>query len=443
MNKKAFTLVELLATIVIIAMLAGIAAISYTSLINKADTTVYEAYEDTMYSEAAYKLTMHYNDVNFSNNKAKLSLNDLEIDLFKNPDDSNDVCPRSFVEVTKSYVGSVLNMEYLVCLVCNGYNNDGSNCKKYPQRERVAVPPSSIIANVDFPSCSNHYYNGSDQLLFQAHSSGGYTNSAIYGKNIGTYIVYLKPQNGYVWSDNGSSTTRELQCKIIEKPKQTPYILVYLDNSITYPNGITKTISTNSDGTLSCQSSNNNIVSCSIDGRYLRITPQAYNSEASVTISISVSETNDYRLYTKTYSLDYIRKVLDNCPSFVSTYQYTGETYSSGYSCPTNSTLESGGSGSSPGVYYQVCRANPGYKFPNGNTCEIRWEIYAPTPTPNIRCNVTCNCYCGNGSSYTRGGTLSGENGCAYSNNYCRNTCLTACSYSGLSGSYTRNCSCS
>ena len=131
MNKKAFTLVELLATIVIIALLAGIATVSYTALIKQSGDEVFKAYESTMHAEAVYKLTMHYNDVSFTNNKATLSLDDLEVDPINNPSNPRDKCLNSYVEVTKSYVGNVLSMHYKVCLICDNYNSDGNNCREY------------------------------------------------------------------------------------------------------------------------------------------------------------------------------------------------------------------------------------------------------------------------------------------------------------------------
>ena len=130
-NKNGFTLVELLAVIVIISLLAGIATVSYASLINQSNNKAFETYEDTMHAEAVYKLTMHFDDVTFTNGKATLYLSDLGIDPINNPINPNDKCVNSYVEVTKSHVNSVLSMHYKVCLICNDYNNDGTKCRDY------------------------------------------------------------------------------------------------------------------------------------------------------------------------------------------------------------------------------------------------------------------------------------------------------------------------
>jgi prepilin-type N-terminal cleavage/methylation domain-containing protein len=67
-NKQGFTLVELLATIVVLGLIAGIATVAYTGIVNDSATRVFESYEDTMHAEAVYRLTNFYSDVNFVNN---------------------------------------------------------------------------------------------------------------------------------------------------------------------------------------------------------------------------------------------------------------------------------------------------------------------------------------------------------------------------------------
>ena len=138
MNKYGFTLVELLATIVIIAMLAGLATISYTALMGQTADEVFKRYEDTMHAEAVYKLTMHYNKVDFTGNTARLPLNGnssnpnvLQVDPINNPKNKSDKCLGSYVEVTKATVGTVTSFTYKVCLICNDYNSDGTKCKTY------------------------------------------------------------------------------------------------------------------------------------------------------------------------------------------------------------------------------------------------------------------------------------------------------------------------
>ena len=51
MNKQGFTLVELLATIVIISIVSGIAVISYNSIIRQSSNSVFESYCSTVSSD--------------------------------------------------------------------------------------------------------------------------------------------------------------------------------------------------------------------------------------------------------------------------------------------------------------------------------------------------------------------------------------------------------
>ena len=133
MNRHGFTLVELLATIVIIALLSGIGIIAYNSVIKEASDKAFEAYRESMHGEAIYYVSNNSDKITWQNNTARLSLNDLKMDPINNPKDKNDLCQNSYVDVVRErYSGSgVLSINYTVCLICNDYNNDGTNCKTY------------------------------------------------------------------------------------------------------------------------------------------------------------------------------------------------------------------------------------------------------------------------------------------------------------------------
>ena len=128
-NKQGFTLVELLATIVVLGLIAGIATVAYTGIVNDSATRVFESYEDTMHAEAVYRLTNFYSDVNFVNNKAVLYLDDLQIEPINNPKDPTDKCSSSYVEVTRTRnnANKVLSMTYKVCLKCRDYESKTKN----------------------------------------------------------------------------------------------------------------------------------------------------------------------------------------------------------------------------------------------------------------------------------------------------------------------------
>ena len=133
MNKHGFTLVELLATIVIIALIAGIATISYSALIHESNLSHFKRYQDTLHAEAAYYLSNNYDKVTFNSNKATLSLTTLNPDPINNPINHNDKCSSSYVEVTRTYVGSIASITYKVCIVCSNTSlpSGFDACKTY------------------------------------------------------------------------------------------------------------------------------------------------------------------------------------------------------------------------------------------------------------------------------------------------------------------------
>ena len=136
-NKFGFTLVELLATIIIIALIGGIGALAYTSIIRQSEDKTFEAYEKTMHAEAMNMIMKKLNLMPKNGEKKKYTLaymlNNYYIDPIKNPRNSNDLCNTnsSYVEITRQNVGSVESFTYKVCLVCNDYNKDGSKCKTF------------------------------------------------------------------------------------------------------------------------------------------------------------------------------------------------------------------------------------------------------------------------------------------------------------------------
>ena len=127
MNKKGFTLIELLATIAIIAILFGIGTVAYTSILQNVSTKSFESYRDSMHAEAVYIVTNYPDRITWNNNTARINLVTLNMEPIKNPKDSNDLCSTSYIDLTRTHVGSVLSISYNVCLICNDYNS----CKEY------------------------------------------------------------------------------------------------------------------------------------------------------------------------------------------------------------------------------------------------------------------------------------------------------------------------
>ena len=145
MNKKGFTLVELLAALGILALIMGIAAVTYTSIVDSSKTRAFKAYEKTMYGQAMELLVESITDttrpslIPRNGQSIRLSLSDLQIDPFINPRNKNDSCPTSYVLVTRedndSSGAHVDAFKYKVCLICteSDYNVTGEDCLMIPE----------------------------------------------------------------------------------------------------------------------------------------------------------------------------------------------------------------------------------------------------------------------------------------------------------------------
>lgn len=132
MNKQGFTLVELLATIVVIALISGIGVISYSAFINQAEDKVYKTYEDTMKAEVEIYLLEHYDDIPLKGEVKRFLITDTNVNFekFDNPEDKNDKCEASYVDVER-YDKDNISLSYKVCLICNNYNKNGTKCRTY------------------------------------------------------------------------------------------------------------------------------------------------------------------------------------------------------------------------------------------------------------------------------------------------------------------------
>ena len=133
MNNRGLSLVELLAVIAIIGFIGGIGAVAYNMIIRQSETRVYEAYEKTMHAETMQLLV---NNVQLlpkaeATTPKRFTLSDIKIEAIKNPRNEKDLCPRSYVDVTRKMVGSVNSFTYKVCLICDDYNSDGKDCEVF------------------------------------------------------------------------------------------------------------------------------------------------------------------------------------------------------------------------------------------------------------------------------------------------------------------------
>ena len=133
-NKNGFTLVELLATVVIIAILGGVATISVNYLIQGGKDDLYKDYENTLKTEAENYLIEQMIDGTLSLPRVGESQNIYLSDLIANnkvqnlKDPNGGVCSavETYVKVSRGNDNGVnYNLTYETCLVCPNYKTEG------------------------------------------------------------------------------------------------------------------------------------------------------------------------------------------------------------------------------------------------------------------------------------------------------------------------------
>lgn len=139
MNKKGFTLVELLVTFAIIALVGGIAVVTISGVLGHSELKVFKNYENSMHAQAIQIMVESLTDPSKASlypangGTTRLTLGLLEMEPIKNPRNKDDLCSGSYVDVTRTNVGNVDSFTYVVCLICpnSDYNADGSNCETF------------------------------------------------------------------------------------------------------------------------------------------------------------------------------------------------------------------------------------------------------------------------------------------------------------------------
>ena len=135
MNKKGFTLIELMASIALLGVLVTIAVVSFSKYLVKTRDTIYKDYEESLKGATTNYLLDHtgllpaINDTNGSKIIANTLINEGYLESIKDPKNKSLYCnDNSYVIVTrKNDVDFNMNLEYYICLVCSKYKS--SSCR--------------------------------------------------------------------------------------------------------------------------------------------------------------------------------------------------------------------------------------------------------------------------------------------------------------------------
>lgn len=121
MHKKGFTLVELLAIIVILAILGTVAMITVNYITDKGKTGVYENYEKTLSGSAELYLLENTEKIPSVNGNTRVTYDTLTTELFmdKVKDPKGGSCQSSYVYIERGVdVSNNYNLTYHACLIC-------------------------------------------------------------------------------------------------------------------------------------------------------------------------------------------------------------------------------------------------------------------------------------------------------------------------------------
>ena len=231
--------------------------------------------------------------------------------------------------------------------------------------------------SVEAPTCSDVTYNGIEQTLFEAHTTGGYTNPELKGTYVNDYTVTLTLNSNYHWSDN-STGNKTLTCKINKKA----ITITAKDQTITYGESIVNTVEKVDVATLATGDSLTGIT----------LTQSTTNATTNGTITpsnavIKKGTTDVTSNYDITYNTG--KLVINNSNVGVSegscnsNLVYTGSpiTLASGGTHVTYSN----NSQTNAGTYTVIATADDNYAFEGGSktkelTCTIaRQSVEVPT----------------------------------------------------------------
>ncbi len=118
---------------------------------------------------------------------------------------------------TKINVGS-----YTSTASCSSVVGGQKKCDNYNLTSKTKDYKITRLG-IDFPTCADKTYNTKKQVLFEAHTSGAYTNSEISGTAAKTYKGTLTPSSNHKWNSGSDVTSgRELSCTINKLKCSTP-----------------------------------------------------------------------------------------------------------------------------------------------------------------------------------------------------------------------------
>ena len=216
-SMKGFTVIELVASFVIVAMLLGVGMIAYSSIYQNATESYYHTLESSLMLSGSDYFQDH-RELLPANSYSIVSIQDLVNENYTDEvkDQNGNICLNGEVIV---YKGKNNNYQYEVCLRCGGYQSEGSYCEGYEVDAKRVKIPTNILCKAK----NKATYNGSTMSLTIIDEAEGFTLSGNQQKNANEdlgYTITATLKDGYTWSDD-SVEPKTFTCKLY---KRTPVI---------------------------------------------------------------------------------------------------------------------------------------------------------------------------------------------------------------------------
>ena len=293
MNKKAFTIIEVIVTLVIIAILSGIGIVAYNYVFSKTDETYYHTLENSLLLSGSEYYNDHRDELpinSYNSVPIKSLIDNNYVEPLK--DKNGNLCSDGDVYIYSKDTGGY---GYEVCLKCGEYESEGSYCSGDIDNSNMIIKPTEVMCKRK----SLRVYTGSDIVLTKVNFTNGYEFVNNKGKNAGDYNVVAKLKEGWKWTDN---TTGEvtINCPIYKATAEMS--LNPSSGRFSYETNATSEISTLGDGDINCTSSDLSIATCSVNNKILTIEPKSIvEAVKKVIITVSQEEGSNYSSSSATY----------------------------------------------------------------------------------------------------------------------------------------------
>lgn len=130
-NKRGFTMIELLAVIIILGILVTMAVVSVSGVMNSSYDTTYDTFETSMEEAATSYLLDHTGEIPNEGEVVRLSaamlVEEGYLDYMEDPRNEAENCQDdSYILVSRGNdVGYNFDLSYKACLICGNYKSDG------------------------------------------------------------------------------------------------------------------------------------------------------------------------------------------------------------------------------------------------------------------------------------------------------------------------------